>query len=285
MLEHKPPGLGAPDLTSRRMARSPTAHRSPSRASPPVLEVIRTSSLTLETQGLPTSLPPALISSSSSTVEAQESERRRIARDLHDVIGQALTSVKLHLGAAQRTDDPVALGIELQKGIGAVDEALRQVRNFALDLRPPVLDDLGLVAALRWHVDREAQRAGYQARVVADGVGRLDTDLETVCFRLAQEALTNIARHANASVVRIFIRATVEALELTINDNGIGFDVPAAMARTARGEAMGLKAMQDRAALAGGYLQIESARGRGTRVRALFFRNEAGEFASMNNIP
>jgi signal transduction histidine kinase len=239
-----------------------------------VLEVIRTSSFTLDPQGPSTSLPPALISSSS-VVEAQESERRRIARDLHDVIGQALTTVRLHLGAAQRTDDPAALRTELQKGIGAVDDALRQVRDFALELRPPVLDDLGLVAALRWHLDREARRAGYQARVVSNHVGRLSSELETVCFRLAQEALTNIARHANASVVRVVIRATDEALELTISDNGVGFEVPAAMARTARGEAMGLRAMQDRAALAGGYLKIESAPGRGTHVRALFFRSEA----------
>lgn len=125
-------------------------------------------------------------------VEVQEAERRRIARELHDEVGQALTAIKINLQAIQQLGDVRVVATRLQDSIAVVERALQQVRNISLDLRPSLLDDLGLVSALRWYVDSQAQRAGLTAAFnVAPPDLCLAADLETDCFRVAQEALTN----------------------------------------------------------------------------------------------
>ena len=201
-------------------------------------------------------------------VDAQETERRRIAHELHDEIGQALTAVKLSVQTAQglptdRPDDALSGAIE------AVEGALKQVRNLSLDLRPSLLDDLGLIPALRWFLDRQAQRASFA--VLFDGVPlerRLPGDLEVICFRIVQEALTNVTRHARAQAVMVSVRAIDDAIQLTIGDDGVGFDVAEAMDLASRGKSIGLLGMRERAALAGGELTIESAPGKGTTIQA-----------------
>src|SRR5262249_56590265 len=113
--------------------------------------------------------------------EPKENDRRHLARELHDEIGQALTAVKINLQAAQHLPD--APSPHLADSVGIVDRTLQQVRNLSLDLRPAMLDDLGLVAALRWYVDRQAQRAGFTARFVADALAtRPPSDIRTPCF-------------------------------------------------------------------------------------------------------
>src|SRR6266511_883496 len=135
-------------------------------------------------------------------IETQEAERRRVARALHDEIGQALTAHKLNVQIIQHSANASPLAQHLNDSIGIINRALQQVRELAFDLRPSLLDDLGLVAALRWYVDREAQRAGLMSEVVAGPVDtRLPPELETACFRIAQEALTNVVRHAQARQV------------------------------------------------------------------------------------
>ncbi len=182
-------------------------------------------------------------------LEAQENERRHIARELHDEIGQALTAVKIYLQAAQRT--PEALVSYLEDSISIVDRTLQQVRTLSLDLRPALLDDLGLVVALRWYVDRQAQRTGFTAQFVADAPEtRPRPDIETACFRVAQEALTNVARHARAQQVRVELRQRDTELHLLIRDDGKGFDVRAAQERAAQGASMGLLGMQERVVMA-----------------------------------
>jgi signal transduction histidine kinase len=134
-----------------------------------------------------------------------------------------------------------------------------------------MLDDLGLVSALRWYVDRQAQRTGVVAQFTADPLdARLPPELETTCFRVAQEALTNVARHAQARHVNVRLRQREAELELVVEDDGSGFDVPAARARAARGVSMGLLGMEERVLLVGGRIDITSAPGRGTEVRARF---------------
>ncbi len=202
-------------------------------------------------------------------LEAQESERRHIARELHDEIGQALTAVKINLQAAQRTPD--ALVAYLEDSISIVDRTLQQVRNLSLDLRPALLDDLGLAAALRWYVDRQAQRAGFIAQFVADPLEpRPRPDIETACFRVAQEALTNVMRHAQAQHVRVELRQRNAELHLLMRDDGKGFDVRVAQERAAQGASMGLLGMQERVGLVGGQIDIESAPAWGTEVRVRF---------------
>jgi PAS domain S-box-containing protein len=202
-------------------------------------------------------------------IETQEGERRRVARELHDEIGQVLTAIRLNLNAVQHSvSAPIAR--KLDESIAIVDRALQQVRDLSLDLRPLVLDDLGLVAALRWYVDREAQRAGLTAEFIAEELEkRLSPELETACFRIAQEALTNVARHAKATHVRVELSQRGEELHLVIRDDGIGFDAEA-MGGAVSALRLGLMGMRERALIVGGRIEFVSAPGQGTEVHARF---------------
>lgn len=218
---------------------------------------------------------------SSRLLEAQEMERRHIAHELHDEIGQALTAVKINLQVLQRTlrqrlmpssqEDQSAELSPIQDSIAIVDTALQQVRNLSLDLRPSLLDDLGLVAALRWYIDRQSQRTGIQEEFFC-ALGELDlrSDLATACFRIVQEALTNIAKHAHAHYVSVRIEQHQHELLLTIQDDGVGFDVMAAWKQASQGKSLGLLGINERATLVGGRLKIVSTRGEGTTIYVHF---------------
>jgi two-component system sensor histidine kinase UhpB len=193
-------------------------------------------------------------------IEAQEAERRAVARELHDDFGQVLTALKLNL---QRRESDGSENIEL------VDGAIARMRDLAQALRPPLLDELGLEEALRWYVEHEAKRAGLAFRLAIDPLGqRPPAALEMTSFRVAQEALTNVIRHAQAHLVEVELSNADHTLELVVHDDGRGFDVAAARKRAIEGESQGLISMQERVALAGGTLEIDSAPGRGTSVRA-----------------
>ena len=193
-------------------------------------------------------------------IEAQEAERRAVARELHDDFGQVLTALKLNL---QR---PV---FDRSESIELVDGAIARMRNLAQALRPPLLDEFGLEEALRWHVEHEAKRAGLAFRLAIAPLGRRPpAAVELTCFRVAQEALTNVIRHAHAHLVEVELSKANGTLELVVRDDGRGFDVPAARKRAIEGGSQGLLSMQERVTLAGGDLEIDSAPGRGTRVRA-----------------
>jgi signal transduction histidine kinase len=193
-------------------------------------------------------------------IEAQEAERRAVARELHDDFGQVLTALKLNLQRRERDDS---------ESIALVDGAIARMRDLAQDLRPPLLDEQGLDASLRWYVEREAGRAGLAFRLRLTHLEqRPPAAVETTCFRVAQEALTNVIRHAQARVVEVELGRAAGMLQLVVRDDGRGFDVPAARLRAAHGGSQGLLSMQERVALAGGDLEIDSAPGRGTTVRA-----------------
>jgi signal transduction histidine kinase len=149
-----------------------------------------------------------------------------------------------------------------------------------LDLRPSVLDDLGLAAALRWCVDRFAQKAHLETHLSIDAVPSLEPALETACLRLAQEALTNVARHAQARQVWCDLHCFGQGLELRVRDDGIGFDVPAARARAIGGASLGLLGMEERVSLTGGEFEIRSKPGGGTELRARFPVGENARRAS-----
>ena len=193
-------------------------------------------------------------------IEAQEDERRAVSRELHDDFGQVLTALKLNLYRLHRDDS---------ESIELVDGAIARMRDLAQNLRPPLLDQLGLEASLRWFVEREAERAGLAYRLALMPLEqRLPAAVETTCFRVAQEALTNVIRHAHAHLVEVKFGRENDELQLVVCDDGRGFDVAAARKRAIQGGSQGLLSMQERVALAGGELEIESAPGHGTCVRA-----------------
>lgn len=211
-------------------------------------------------------------------MEAQEAERRHIARELHDEIGQALTILKLDLETASEQMHQSApsadfdLGMaRIQEGIVLLERTLGQVRRLSRELHPAVLEDLGLVSGLRWLVDRMARSRGIELQFSADSLAsRLTPEIEIACFRIAQEALTNIARHARARQGQVELRQSDGMIVVSVADDGIGFDVQTARQGAALGTSLGLLGMQERVQAVGGTLEIESNPEHGTLVRARF---------------
>ena len=200
-------------------------------------------------------------------LDIQESERRHIARELHDEIGQSLTALKIQLQTLQqRLPDP-AMGLPLDPGVQTLDRLMTQVRNLSLELRPSVLDDLGLQAALRWYIDRKRQDSGLDIRLQMDfpeaGFG---PDMDMVLFRVVQEGLTNVVRHAGASRVDIQLVTDPPPARLSIQDDGDGFDVEEGKKRAMAGQSLGLIGMLERVNLAGGRLDLSSSPGRGVCI-------------------
>jgi PAS domain S-box-containing protein len=203
-------------------------------------------------------------------LEVQEEERGRLARDLHDDVGQALTALKIQLESLQIAAEP-ALRLRVAEGIETVQHTLERVRQLSLSLRPSQLDDLGLAAALRSHVDRQAVIAGLAAHLdVVEAPGNVAPETETACFRVAQEAINNVVRHAHARNVWVRLFCTGGRLALSVRDDGRGFDVESVRARAASGASLGLVGMEERIALAGGSLELKAAPGNGAVVLATF---------------
>ncbi len=204
-------------------------------------------------------------------VEAQENERRHIARELHDEIGQSLTAAEMNLHAALQTPGADAVERRLEESIRAVERVLEQVHDLSLNLRPSMLDDLGLEPALRWYTHRQAALTGLRAEFRAEPLeARLEPMIETECFRVAQEALTNVVRHSQARNVKLELSNRNGHLHLSVRDDGVGFDVAALREQAVRGASLGLLSMEERTALAGGGLEFNSAPGGGTEVHAWF---------------
>jgi PAS domain S-box-containing protein len=216
-------------------------------------------------------------------LEVQESERRVIARELHDEIGQQLTGVKMLLETlesdhyenklpetvgADSSRDRSIYAPHLAEISAAVATTLEQVRDLSLDLRPAVLDSLGLLPALQWRFERYTRQTGVRVDFSTDGLDhRLPAHLEAGVYRLIQEALTNVTRHAGVAEVIVQIYVTEEALSLYVVDAGAGFDVEEALAA---GGSTGLAGMRERADLLGGNLTIDSLPGEGTTIQANF---------------
>jgi signal transduction histidine kinase len=204
-------------------------------------------------------------------VEVQESERRSIARELHDEIGQSLTAAEMNLQLALRAPGGKQVAPRLRASIEAVEQVLAQVHDLSLSLRPSMLDDLGLEAALRWYSQRQAELAGFKAEFHPVPLERrLDPIIETECFRIAQEALNNVVRHAKAKCVAIRLAINDAELHLCVADDGAGFHVEELRAQAVRGASLGLLSMEERAVLAGGGFNLSSSPGRGTEIRAWF---------------
>ena len=204
---------------------------------------------------------------SSRLMQVQEEERSRLARDLHDEIGQLLTALKIDLQAVQHSAVGQARSGSLLDSLALVDRLLTQVRTLALDLRPSLLDDLGLVPALRWYANKQAERNGWMLHFSVEGMAeRVPSLIEVACFRSVQEALTNIAKYASAKTIDLTLHRHDQEVTLIIQDDGVGFDVFSARQRARGGESMGLFGMEERVRLAGGALEISSTPSRGTTL-------------------
>ncbi len=196
----------------------------------------------------------------SAALRAQEQERARVARDLHDEVNQSLTGLLLRLEAA-RESAPPELELELARTKALANQAMRELLSLARQLRPTALDDLGLVAAIAGQVD-QIDQAGIEAKLREDGrFSDLDDDVQLVIYRVAQEALSNAARHSDATQVEVRLSRSESHVELTVADNGRGF----AFEESESG--LGIAGMRERALLVGGDLTIESRPGHGTTVR------------------
>lgn len=200
----------------------------------------------------------------------QESERRQLAQELHDEMGQALTAIRMNLTTVSQEIAPETqpfLRERLDEAIELTDRTLEQIREISLNLRPPMLDDLGLVPTLRWYINQFARRGGQEVSFETKGMAeRLPSDVETTVYRVLQEALTNVARHAQAGAVRVCLTRGKEGVAVVTEDDGCGFDMTAQLDATADSPGLGLLGMQERVTLQGGVFQVESQPGRGTRI-------------------
>jgi len=198
-------------------------------------------------------------------LEIQEDERRRLALELHDEFGQLLATINLRLHAALRAAGEAARP-GLEESMALLQQAGDEVRNLALELRPTMLENAGLDVALRWLAGQHQQRTGIITEV-AGHAGEVSGAASIACFRVVQEALTNVVRHSKASKVRIEIGRTESALDLTIADDGVGFDVETVAGQAAGRGSLGLLGMRERVQVLGGAVEVSSQPGAGTRVR------------------
>ncbi len=197
---------------------------------------------------------------SSAALAAQEEERARVARDLHDEVNQSLTALLLRLEAA-RVQAPVELAHELAETKALANRAMEELLMLARQLRPTALDDLGLKAALAGHVSELGRRGQIDASFDSRGdFSTLPADVQLVVYRVAQEALSNAVQHSGADQVRVHLAREGDGVELTVGDDGSGFT----FAQAARG--FGIAGMRERALLVGGELEVESRPELGTRV-------------------
>lgn len=200
---------------------------------------------------------------SANIVEGREAERRRIARELHDELGQGLSALKLDLSAMADDNLPERHRPRAQRMLTRLDEIVATVRRITVDLRPQMLDDLGLSAAVEWLVQDFARRTGLRCTMQLDDIGALDDQAGIALYRMVQEALTNVLRHARASEVHVELRREAAQVEVSVRDNGVGL----ARGMAAHDSQFGLLGMRERAEMLGGQFQLENVDRGGTCVR------------------
>jgi signal transduction histidine kinase len=202
---------------------------------------------------------------------AQEEERRRLARELHDQTAQHLTALSLGLKSLRdASPEPSPAGRRLQDLQGLTDLLGRQVHDLALELRPPAIDDLGLHMALLNHAEEWSGRSGVDVDFHCTGLddGRLPLPIESALYRVVQEALTNVFKHAAAQRVSLVLRRSSDQVLAIVEDDGRGFDAEAVLGPSGADGRLGLLGMQERLALVGGTLTVEAVPGGGTTVIA-----------------
>lgn len=200
-------------------------------------------------------------------LHAQEQERKRVARELHDETSQVLTSLLISLAMLEESLTSDVGRARIADTRALAHQTLRAVRNLSIDLRPSALDDLGLLPALRWYMKEYQQKCGVEIEFTSSGLKeRLPAEMETAIYRIIQESLTNTAKHARASKVTVTLTEDDEAIHGLICDNGTGFDAPAVLRTPWQDRGLGLGGMMERATLLGGSVDIQSQHGLGTTI-------------------
>lgn len=195
-------------------------------------------------------------------LEKQETTARRFSHELHDELGQTLTALKANLVSLSQGQHQSGAGV-LDDCLSLADQSIRNVRELSQLLRPTILDDFGLEAGLKWLCDRFQVRTGVAVKFESKAGGRMTDEMETHIFRIAQEALTNVARHSGAKNVEVTLARSSDKVQLTVSDDGKGFEP-----RRPAGAGMGMVGMRARARNAGGELKVEAAPGKGVRIVA-----------------
>ena len=206
---------------------------------------------------------------STQLLTAQETERKRISRELHDELGQALTVMKLHINFIGKnlSESQTGLKKECEKAVEHIDQVIENVRRLSRDLSPDHLEDFGLSAAIRWLVSNFAKR--YNIKVALDMIdidALISRDAQTSVYRIVQEALTNIGKHSQAGNVSLTVREDTGFVWFSIEDDGKGFDAIAAVTNDLEEKGLGLATMKGRARMLGGTLLIRAKEGKGTRI-------------------
>jgi two-component system sensor histidine kinase UhpB len=205
----------------------------------------------------------------SQIIEAQENERRRISRELHDEIGQALTAIKFNLDMMDKELPQTLLTVRGRLGDAKSlsSQTLTAMRQLSMDLRPTMLDELGLIPTLRWYIQNFSNRLNIDSQFQVIGFEeKLPPQIETAFYRIVQEALNNISKHAGANRVEIFFEHRDSTICASITDNGRGFDLGRVCHPESPGRGFGIMGMQERVSLLGGKIDIQSSPGRGTRI-------------------
>lgn len=204
-------------------------------------------------------------------IQAQEEERKKLSRELHDEMGQSLTAIKLNLAEIEKDDETSkSSGFKemVHETEELVDNLLDQMHHLALELRPNILDDLGLIPALRWYVKQYAKRRNVSVQLkMDDKANRLPPQYETILYRIVQETLNNIAKYANASQVSIRLQNSKDNVTMNIRDNGQGFDLAEVEARPVEKQGIGLLGMHERVSGVRGMMTIRSKPGKGTTLK------------------
>jgi two-component system sensor histidine kinase UhpB len=202
-------------------------------------------------------------------MEVQESERRFLASELHDQIGQNLTALSINLNFIRsRFSEEVDIKIvdRLEDSLKLVEETIERMRSVMAELRPPVLDDYGLAVALRWYTERFSERNAVVTVVQEkEFVSCLPHTVETALFRIVQEILTNVSKHANAKHVIITLERIDGVVQLVVSDDGVGFDPPV-LRKLKKKPGWGLITIEERAKALGGDVYVKSAHGKGTQI-------------------
>jgi len=202
--------------------------------------------------------------------EVQEAERKQLARELHDEMGQALTAISNNLAAIQKelpAECAAKVYERLTEASWLAEQTLEQIRELSLNLRPPILDDLGLIPTLRWYIKQYANRVDIKTEFKTNGLeDRLAPEVETTLYRVIQEALTNVARHAQASIVRLHLQRKQSSVVALIQDNGQGFDVAKILDQEGLPTGTGLLGIRERVTLLGGKFNVRSQPGHGTQL-------------------
>jgi signal transduction histidine kinase len=203
---------------------------------------------------------------SSQLINVQEAERKRIAREIHDSIGQTLAAIKFALESklSQMGGGVAPPGVSIENIISLTQGGIEESRRIQMDLRPSVLDDLGFLATIGWFT-REFQKVYLHISVekhISVEENEIPDSLRTVLFRVMQEAMNNVAKHSNANLVRLILKKMDGRIVLTIEDNGAGFEPESTK------QGLGLTSMRERAELSGGTFEVDSILGKGTMIRA-----------------